>query len=273
MHSDEEITIMKTSLTGTLLLWFLAAMPAAAAVIGQDVEYRAADGTVMKGYFARDDSLTGPLPGVLVVHEFWGLNDYARKRAEMLAGLGYQALAVDMYGAGQKADHPDDARKFSAAVRNNLPAMTARFQAAWEYLRTRPGGDPAKTAAIGYCFGGGVVLEMARSGADLKGVASFHGSLGTANPAQPKVVMARVLVLNGADDKFITAEQIEAFKKEMEAAGVNYKFINYPGALHSFTNPEADATAKRFNMAVGYNAAADQASWTELQTFLVEIFR
>ena len=252
------------------LLW---AVPSLAAVQGRDMEYRAADGTVLKGYLATDAGLAGRRPGVLVVHEWWGHNAYARKRAEMLAALGYTALAVDMYGGGQQAAHPEDAGKFAGAVRKDLPVMRARFLAALELLRAQPDVDPARVAAIGYCFGGGVVLEMARSGLDLKGVASFHGSLGGGSTAQPHVVKARVLVLNGADDKFVPAEQIEAFKKEMEAAGVNYKLVNYPGALHSFTNPDADEYAKKFNMPIAYNAAADQASWAELQVFFAEVFR
>ena len=244
-----------------------------AAVTGREVDYRAQDGTLLKGYLASDDSRSGPRPGVLVVHEWWGHNAYARKRADMLAGLGYTALAVDMYGDGQQAAHPEDAGKFAGAVRKNLPLMKERFLAALELLRRQPTVDPAQIAAIGYCFGGSVVLEMARAGVDLKGVASFHGSLGTGSPAQPGQVKARVLVLNGVDDKFTTPEQIEAFGKEMDAAGVSYTFINYPGALHSFTNPDADEYAKKFNMPIGYNADADKASWAELQRFLTEIFR
>jgi len=261
------------------LLLFLAALVlvgtqvVGAAVTGSEVDYRAQDGTLLKGYLASAASRSGPRPGVLVVHEWWGHNAYARKRADMLAGLGYTALAVDMYGDGQQAAHPEDAGKFAGAVRKNLPLMKERFLAALELLRRQPTVDPAQIAAIGYCFGGSVVLEMARAGVDLKGVASFHGSLGTGSPAQPGQVKARVLVLNGADDKFTTPEQSEAFRKEMDAAGVSYTFINYPGALHSFTNPDADEYAKKFNMPIGYNADADKASWAELQRFLTEIFR
>lgn len=264
---------MRMLIVWSLLMGLVGAGSASAAVKGRDMDYRAADGTVLKGYLAVDDSSDGRRPGVLVVHEWWGHNDYARKRAEMLAGLGYVALAVDMYGSGQQADHPEDAGKFAGAVRKNLPVMKERFLAALELLRAQPSVDPGKVAAIGYCFGGGVVLEMARAGLDLKGVASFHGSLGGGGTAQSGQVKARVLVLNGAADKFVTAEQIEAFGKEMETAGVNYKFVNYPGALHSFTNPDADAYAKKFNMPIGYNAEADRASWLELQQFLAEIFR
>ena len=264
---------MKTRTFWLMALALLAVLSGPAAGAGREVEYRAADGTLLKGYLAGGEGGAARRPGVLVVHEWWGHNAYARQRADMLAGLGYAALAVDMYGDGRQADHPEDAGKFAGAVRKNLPVMKERFLAAFELLRAQPGVDPGRIAAIGYCFGGSVVLEMARAGIDLKGVASFHGSLGGGGTAQPGQVKARVLVLNGADDKFVTAEQIAAFRKEMEAAGVNYAFINYPGALHSFTNPDADTYAKKFNMPVAYHAAADKESWAELQRFLAEVFR
>jgi dienelactone hydrolase len=256
-----------------MLAILLGAQPAMAAVRGQEIDYRAGDGTVLKGYLVSDDSLAGRRPGVLVVHEWWGHNAYARQRAEMLAGLGYTALAVDMYGGGQQAAHPEDAGKFAGAVRKNLPLMKERFLAALELLRRQPTVDPAQIAAIGYCFGGAVVLEMARAGVDLKGVASFHGSLGGGSTARPGLVKARILVLNGADDSFVTAEQIAAFQQEMTAAKVDYRFINYPGARHGFTNPDADTYAQQFKMPIGYHAEADRASWAELQRFFAEIFR
>lgn len=243
-----------------------------AEVVGKEVTYQAG-GATLKGYLATDTAIAGKRPGVLVVHEWWGLNDYARKRARMLAELGYTALAVDMYGDGKTADHPDDAGKFAGEVRNNMPAAEARFRAAMELLRSQPSVDRDKIAAIGYCFGGGVALEMARRGLDLKGVASFHGSLGTAEPAQPGKVKASVLVLNGDADPFTKPEQIAAFKQEMSAAGVDYKFIGYPGAKHSFTNPDADSFGKKFNLPLAYNAEADRQSWLELQNFFARIFR
>jgi len=241
-------------------------------VEGKAVEY-SAQGVVMKGYLAYDESIKNRRPGVLVVHEWWGLNDYARMRARMLADVGYVALAVDMYGEGKQAMHPDDAGKFASETTKNIDVAKARFMAALDFLKQQPMVDPTRLAAIGYCFGGGVVLNMARQGVDLKGVASFHGSLAAVAPAQPGGIRAKILVLNGAEDKFIPPQQIEAFKQEMTAAGADFQLINYPGALHSFTNPDADAMGKKFNMAIAYNADADKKSWDELKKFLAKIFQ
>src|SRR5512137_2921748 len=254
------------------LLVLLAATPAPAKVKGVAVEYRSGD-TVLKGYLADNPALKGKRPAVLVVHEWWGHNEYARKRARMLAEMGYAALAVDMYGDGKTAAHPEDAGKFAGELMKNAETTKARFLAALEFLKAQPQTDPGRIAAIGYCMGGAVVLNMARAGLDLRGVASFHGSLGAAFTAQPGGVKAKVLVMNGADDTFITAEQIEALKKEMAAAGADFRFINYPGAKHSFTNPDADEFAKKFGMPVAYNAEADRLSWEELKGFLAAVFK
>jgi dienelactone hydrolase len=255
-----------------LILVVAGIAQAATKIAGKDVAY-SAQGVVMKGYLAYDENIKGRRPGVLVVHEWWGLNDYARKRARMLAGLGYTALAVDMYGEGKVARHPDDAGKFSSELMKNFDVGKARFTAAMDFLKGQPTVNPAKVAAIGYCFGGGIVLNMARQGVDLAGVASFHGSLTAVKPAQPGAVKARILVLHGADDKFITGAQIEAFKNEMEAAGADFTFISYPGAVHSFTNPEADELGKEYNIPIAYNRDADKKSWEELKKFLRNIFR
>ena len=241
-------------------------------ILGKAVDY-SAQGVVMKGYLAYDESITGKRPGVLVVHEWWGLNDYARKRARMLAELGYTALAVDMYGDGKQAMHPDDAKAFSSELMKNFDVGKARFVAAMEFLKQQASVDPSRIAAIGYCMGGGIVLNMARQSVELKGVASFHGSLTAVKPAQPGVIKAKILVLNGGADKFITPEQIEAFKQEMKAAGADFQFISYPGALHSFTNPEATELGKKFDMPVAYNAKADKESWDEMKNFLSTIFK
>jgi dienelactone hydrolase len=241
-------------------------------VEGKTVSY-SADGVVMKGYLAYDKSISGKRPGVLVVHEWWGLGDYARKRVRMLAAMGYTALAVDMYGGGKRAMHPDDAGQFSSELMKNFDTAKARFMAALDFLKKQKTVDPERIAAIGYCFGGGIVLNMARQGVDLRGVASFHGGLAAVTPAKPGMIKARILVLHGADDKFTTPEQIEAFKQEMKNAGADYQFISYPGAMHSFTNPEADSYAKKYKMPLGYNARADKESWAELTKFLEAVFK
>lgn len=240
-------------------------------VKGEEVDY-SANSVILKGYLAYDADIEGERPGILVVHEWWGHNEYARKRADMLAELGYTALAVDMYGEGKQAEHPDDAAKFSSQVMQNLDTAKDRFMAAMKLLKGHKTVDPKKVAAIGYCFGGGVVLQMARMGVDLDGVVSFHGSLGTEHPAQPGDIKASILVCHGAEDQFTTPEQVEAFKQEMENAGADYTFITYEGAKHSFTNPEADNFAEKFNLPLGYNKAADEKSWADMQEFLNRIF-
>ncbi len=226
----------------------------------------------MTGYLAYDDASSGPRPGVLVIHEWWGHNAYARKRAEMLAQLGYAAFALDMYGDGKVADHPDNAMAFMQAVANDLPEAERRFSAARAVLEQQPGVDAQRIAAIGYCFGGGMVLHMARAGMDLDGVVSFHGSLGTQTPARAGQVTAQVLVFNGEDDVMVKPEQVAAFEQEMRAANVTAEVVNYSGVKHGFTNPEADAIAQRFDMPLAYNAQADASSWARLQTFLQTVF-
>jgi len=250
---------------------FLLSLNARAEVITEEVSYRQGD-TVMKGLLAYDNSIKEKRPGVLVVHEWWGHNSFARQRAKMLAELGYTALAVDMYGNGKTADHPDDAAKFSGAVGGNLPLAKQRFESAMDVLKQHQTVQHDKLAAIGYCFGGGIVLQMARQGLDLDGVVSFHGSLATKSPAEKGQVKARVRAFNGADDPFVTAEQISAFKTEMSDAGVDFQFVNYPGTKHSFTNKDADTFAKRFNLPLAYNKKADEDSWQQMQGFFKEIF-
>ncbi len=256
----------------TLVLGVANVADAKPKVQGRIVEYNA-QGVVMKGYLAYDENIKGKRPGVLIVHEWWGLNEYARKRARMLAELGYSALAADMFGEGKQAMHPDDAGKFSSELMKNFDVAKARFVAAMDFLKQQPTADPTRVAAIGYCFGGGVVLNMARQGVDLKGVASFHGSLTAVKPAQPGSVRGKILVLSGGADKFITPEQIEAFKQEMKAVGADFRFISYPDALHSFTNPEATELGKKFNMPIGYNADADKESWNEMKGFLSTVLK
>lgn len=232
-----------------------------------------AGGAECTGYLAYDRNRPGPRPGVLIVHEWWGHNDYVRRRARMLAELGYTALALDMYGDGKRAEHPQDAQRFMQEVLGNMDAGVARFQAARQLLERHPSADPQRTAAIGYCFGGAVVLGMARSGADLDAVASFHGSLATQTPARPGAVKARILVCHGGADAMIPPEQVDAFRQEMQAAGANVQLVTYSQAMHGFTNPDATRKGEQFQLPLAYDADADQRSWQELQDFLAQTWR
>lgn len=244
------------------LMWVVAMVPGAAAaeVVGRTVDY--SDGvTPMKGYIAYDNSIKGPRPGVLIVHEWWGMNDYARHRTDMFAKLGYTAMALDMFGEGKTADHPKDAQAFATAIRKDMPVAERRFDAALRLLREQPSVDPTRIAAVGYCFGGGIVLHMARIGTDLKLVGSFHGGLGTDKPAAPGKVKAEVFVANGEADPLSPPETVAAFVAEMQKAGVLLEFHDYPNAKHAFTNPKSDYYGKEFNMPVAYNKAADEGSW------------
>lgn len=240
-------------------------------VTGKVVDYEA-EGITLKGYLVSDDQVTGKRPGILVVHEWWGHNAYARKRAKMLATLGYTALAIDMYGEGKNTAHPKEAGEWASQTVKNQGLVRLRFIAALNLLKAQETVDAEKIAAIGYCFGGGVVLTMARSGLDIDGVVSFHGSLSTDHPAKAETVRAKVLVFHGEADTLVTPEQVEKFKKEMQTAQVELEFISYPNVKHSFTNPAADKIAKIHDLPIAYDEKADKASWTKLQDFLKHIF-
>ena len=255
-----------------VLLFCISSAVSFAEVQTQEIEYSAGD-TTLKGYLAFDNSIEGKRPGILVVHEWWGHNDYARKRARMLAELGYTAFAVDMYGDGKQAKHPDNAGAFAGEVMGKIDELgLERFLAALDLLKKHESVDSEKIAAIGYCFGGGIVLHMARFGVDIDGVVSFHGSLSTKTPAKAGAVKAKVLVCHGQEDNFVTPEGIETFKNEMQDAQVDYQFMSYEGAKHSFTNPLADEKAKEFGIGLAYNEAADKASWQDMQSFFNTIF-
>jgi len=226
----------------------------------------------MKGYLAYDRNRKGTRPGILVVHEWWGHNDYVRERSNMLAGLGYTALAVDMYGDGKQANHPEDAGKFASAVMSNFEGARARFEAAMEVLKEHPTVDSERIGAMGYCFGGSVVLSMANAGVDLDGVASFHGGLGLPVMPTDSMKVKKILVCNGADDNFVSAEQIAAFKDAMEDAETPLVFRNYPGAVHGFTSKHADNLGAKFGMALAYNQEADSLSWIEAKKLFIEVF-
>ncbi|MDF3030787.1 MAG: dienelactone hydrolase family protein [Moraxellaceae bacterium] len=247
-------------------------LEALAEIKTREIPYKSADGTELVGYYAYDDNIKGKRPGVIVVHEWWGLNDYARRRARELAELGYAALAIDMYGGGKHTMHAKEAKEMMQHATSDAKASQARAQAGLDLLKSQAEVDARRVAAIGYCFGGKIVLDMARQGMDLAGVVSFHGVLATNAPAEKGKVKARVLVLNGEADTFIPASDIESFKKEMKGAGVDYQFVNYPGAKHAFTSVDADRLAKENGIDIAYNAEADKASWKKMQKFFQEIF-
>lgn len=255
---------MKTALALTLLFFTSSAL---AAVVGKDVSYKAGE-TVMKGFLAFDDAVKGKRAGVLVVPEWWGANDYARKRARMLASEGYVALVVDMYGNGQVATNPKDAGALAGNINKNPPLALSRFQAAEKFLDAQPNVKKGEIAALGYCFGGGVVLNMARAGLPLKSVVSYHGVLATDVAVKPGDIKAKIRVFHGEADPVVPPAQVEAFKTEMDNAKADYMFVAYPGVKHTFTNREADSYATQFNLPLKYDNEADTDSWTRTLEFL-----
>ena len=259
---------MKAILRG-LIMSVLIASGSHAEVRLERIDYRHGD-TLLEGYLAYDDSMLGKRPGVLVVHEWWGLNDYAKRRAEQLARLGYVAFALDMYGKGKVTTDPKVAGEWASIFRNDRQLCRARAAAGLGVLKSKTLVDPARITAVGYCFGGMVVLEMARGGADLKGVVSFHGGLATPNPADARNIKGKVLVLHGADDSFESPAEIAAFQDEMRKAGVDWQMVYYGGAVHGFTNPEAGNAGIK---GVAYNEAADRRSWLAMRDFFNEIFK
>ena len=259
---------MRYYLLGTLMAMSAVAH---AEVQTREIPYTAADGTEMIGYYAYDDAIEGKRPGVVVVHEWWGLNDYAKSRARGLAELGYSALAIDMYGQGKHTEHPKDAMSFMKAALSDAEAAKGRFNAGLDLLKQQAQTDTEKLAAVGYCFGGKVVLDMARQGAPLDGVVSFHGALATQTRATPGSVKARVLVEHGAADSMVSADDVAALSAEMVKAGADYQLVSLPGAKHGFTNPGADKFQEQ-GVDVAYNQTADERSWQDMQRFLDETF-
>lgn len=241
-------------------------------IVTEELTY-SANGVDLKGYIAYDKNIEGERPGILVVHEWWGHNDYSRKRAEMLAELGYTALAIDMYGEGKNTDHPDDANKFMMQVFENMDQGEARFNAALDLIKSHPTTNPEKTAAIGYCFGGAISLHMARIGTDLDGVVTFHGGLDSFHDPEPGSVKADILVFHGGDDKLVPQEKLDAFKEQMDAANADYNVVVFQGVPHSFTNPAADEYAEKYELPLGYDKEADEKSWNQMKAFLADIFR
>ena len=256
----------KAIVLGWPLLLF--AVTARAAIHTEPVSYK--DGnTILKGYLAYDDASASKRPGVLVVHEWWGLTDYPKEVAKRLAQLGYAALAVDMYGEGRTTDKPEEAAVLSGELKKSPALARSRFEAALAALKAQPVCDSGQIAAIGFCFGGTMVLEMARLGEPLRGVVSFHGGLSSAIPEADRHIKAKILVCHGGDDSFVPRAEVEAFQDEMRKAGADWQMIVYGGAVHSFTNPAANG----YHLdGAKYNAAAARRSWEHMKLFLHELF-
>jgi dienelactone hydrolase len=245
--------------------------PAAQAeIVTKEIDYNDGD-TTLTGFAAYDDSGENFRPGILIVHEWWGLNDYARNRAKQLAEMGYVVFALDMYGSGVKAETPDAAAALSKPFYDDRQLMAERAGAGLNVLRSLPKVHMQNIAVVGYCFGGTVALEMARAALPVLGAVSFHGGLSTPRPAQPGEISAEILALNGGDDPLVPAAEREAFMKEMINAKVKFASIDYPGATHAFTNPAATAIGQKFGLPVAYNEKADGESWTEMTKFLSRV--
>ncbi|WP_245999741.1 dienelactone hydrolase family protein [Paraflavitalea soli] len=237
----------------------------------ENVNYTA-DTAKLVGFVAYNQANSQPRPAVLVIPEWWGMTDYPKMRARELAKLGYIALVADIYGNGMVADSPSLAGKLATPFYTNPGLAASRFMAALNILKSYPQADTTKIAAIGYCFGGSIVLNAAKMGAPLNGVVSFHGDL-RGVPADKKLLKAKILVCHGLADSFVPQEQVDGFKKQMDSIGADYTFKAYADATHAFTNPGATATGQRFNMPIKYNPAADTASWKDMQDFFGRIFK
>ncbi len=273
---------MKKSLSGIFFLIFIMSMNTSYAQIGEpskgaistmkteEFTYKT-EGLTQKGYVAYVPNEKNKLPIVLVVPEWWGYVEYAKMRARKLAELGYIAMVVDMYGDGKEAKTVAEAQKFSEAFYKDPALGRARIQAAERKIKTYTQADPRRIAAIGYCFGGSMVLNAAKMGMDLRGVVSFHGGL-KGVPAARGVVTSKILVCNGGADKFVTEDDIKEFKQNLDSVGVRFLFKSYPNATHAFTNPDATANGKKFNLPIAYNEEADKESWQDMRRFLREVF-
>jgi dienelactone hydrolase len=252
----------------TPVVMLLTAGDVLAAIKTKTIEYKQGN-TVLEGYLAYDDAIKTKRPGVLVVHDWTGLQSFAKNRTEQLAKMGYVAFAADIYGKGIRPKNNEEAGAQAKIYRDDRKLLRDRATAALQVLQNYQFTDPKRIAAIGYCFGGGTVLELARSGANIKGVVSFHGNLDTPNPEDAKNIKSKVLVLHGADDPFVPEQQVSAFEREMRLANVDWQLVSYGGAVHAFTNPEAKNNPK----GALYNPSAEQRSWQAMRQFFGEIFR
>ena len=248
-----------------------ASLTAFAAVKEEPVTYKSGD-TTMKGFVVYDDAVKGKRPGIIVVHEWWGITKHTHSEARRFAEKGYTAFVADMFGDAKTADNPKDATALMKSVMGDAKVMESRVNAARAQLAKHATVDAKKIGASGYCMGGTIVINMVRAGADLAGVAAFHAGLSMNTPA-PKSVKSKLIVLQGADDPFIKPDQAESFKREMEAAKADYKYISYPGAVHAYTNPEATEAGKKFNLPLAYNAEVDKKAKAEADAFFAGVLK
>jgi len=240
--------------------------------IKEEIVTYTAGGVTLTGFVAYDDRIRGKRPVVLIVPEWWGMNDYVKMRARKLAELGYLAMAADMFGNGRISANPKEAKENTMPFYKDPHLTKVYIDAAVKKVKEFPQGDAANMAAIGYCFGGYVVLNAAKLGADLKGIVSFHGGLGGV-PADKKLLKAGILVCHGGSDQFVSQESVDNLKHQMDSIGADYTFKTYANATHAFTNPDATRVGKEFNMPIEYNATADQDSWNDMKAFLNRIFK
>jgi dienelactone hydrolase len=251
-----------------ILLLMTTILASRAAIHTELVEYKQGD-TTLEGYLAYDDAISGKRPGVLVVHQWLGLTDYEKHRAEQLAALGYVAFCADIYGKDNRPKNVQEAGAEAGKYKNDRALLRARVNAALDVLEKNELVDTRRIAAIGYCFGGTTVIELARSGAELSGVVSFHGGLDSPTPADGKNIKCKVLVLAGADDPFQKPEDLTAFESEMRDSKVDWQIVFYGGAVHAFTQPNPGFV----NVGAKYNEKADKRSWEAMKQFFTEIFQ
>jgi dienelactone hydrolase len=270
----DALSFRKTFLISTVILTVTSMVQTSslASTIREETVTYSAGGVTFKGYLAYDGNIKGKRPAILVVHEWWGLTDYPKMRARELAELGYIALAVDLFGDGKVAVNPKEAQEFTTPFYKDPQLAKTRLDAALKKLKEYPQTDPQNMAAIGYCFGGFVVLNYAKMGADLKGVASFHGGLGGV-PVDKTLLKAKLLICAGESDQFVSRHDIDAFTRQLDSIGAVYTLKMYPNAMHAFTNPGATEAGKKFNLPIAYNAEADKASWADMKVFLNQAFQ
>ncbi len=270
MKTTGKLTLVILVLGMTVLSSFTREENEKSSIKEENITY-VSDGVTMKGFIAYDNDMKGKRPAILVVPEWWGLNDYARNRARQLASLGYIAMAVDMYGDGKIAADPKEAQALAGSFYQNPQLGKTRLDAAVKKIKEYQQTDPANMAAIGYCFGGSVVLNSAKLGSDLKGVVSFHGGLAGVRPDK-NLLKSRILVCHGGSDNFVSQHDVDVFKHQLDSIGGNYVIKVYPNATHAFSNPDATATGKKFNMPIEYDAEADKSSWNDMKIFFATLF-